>query len=212
VFFANSDPVRESLVASLNRPGGNATGVIIFGAASVTKRVQLLHELVPQAAIAYLMNPNNPSGDVEMSAAQAAARSLGRKMLVLRASSEREFDTAFATMAEQRAAALLVASDVFFLGRRHLLVSLAARHRIPAIYYLRAFAEAGGLMTYGNTLLDMYHQVCVYVGRILNGTKPADLPVIQSTKFELVINLKTAKALGLALPGSLLIQADQVIE
>jgi putative ABC transport system substrate-binding protein len=212
VFAANGDPVREGLVASLNRPGGNATGITIFGAAAVTKRLQLLHELVLQAAIAYLMNPSNPNGDIELSAAQTAARSLGQEMLVFRASSERELDTAFVTMAQQRAGALLVATDLFFLARRDLLASMAARHQLPAIYYLREFAEAGGLMTYGNRLTDVYRLVGIYVGRILKGEKPADLPVQQSTKFELVINLKTAKALGLTLPNALLVSADEVIE
>jgi putative ABC transport system substrate-binding protein len=212
VFAANGDPVREGLVASLNRPGGNATGITIFGAAAVTKRLQLLHELVLQAAIAYLMNPSNPNGDIELSAAQAAAHSLGQEMLVFRASSERELDTAFAAMAQRRAGALLVASDLFFLARRDLLVSLAARHRLPAIYYLREFAEAGGLMTYGNRLTDVYHQVGVYVGRILKGARPADLPVVQSTRFELVINVQTARMLGLTVPSMLLATADEVIE
>jgi putative tryptophan/tyrosine transport system substrate-binding protein len=213
VFAANGDPVRDDLVASLNRPGGNVTGVTIFGAAAVTKRLQLLHDLMPQVvAIAYLMNPNNPNGEVEMRAAQAAAQSLGLQMHVLSASNEGELEVAFATMAQHRAGALLVASDLFFLGRRDQLVSLAARHQIPAIYYLREFAEAGGLMSYGNRLSDMYHQVGIYVGRILKGEKPGDLPVQQATKFELVINLKTAKVLGLAVPNSIQLLADEVIE
>jgi putative tryptophan/tyrosine transport system substrate-binding protein len=213
VFTANGDPVRNGLVASLNRPGGNATGITIFGAAAVTKRLQLLHELVPQAAaIAYLMNPNHPSGDVEMGAAETAAVSLGKKMLVFRASSEGEFEAAFAAMVQQRCDAILVASDVFFLSRRDQLASLAARHRIPAIYYLREFAEAGGLMAYGNRLPEAYHQVGLYVGRILKGEQPRDLPVQQSTKFELLINLKTAKALGLVVSNSMQLLADEVIE
>jgi putative ABC transport system substrate-binding protein len=213
VFAANGDPVRDNLVASLNRPGGNATGVTRFGAAAVTKRLQLLHDLMPQVvAIAYLMNPNNPNGEVEMRAAQAAAQSLGLQMHVLSASNEGELEVAFATMAQHRAGALLVASDLFFLGRRDQLASLAARHQIPAIYYLREFAEAGGLMSYGNRLLDTYHQVGIYVGRILKGEKPGDLPVQQATKFELVINLKTAKALGLDVPIGLSAAADELIE
>jgi putative ABC transport system substrate-binding protein len=212
VFAANGDPVREGLVATLNRPGGNVTGITIFGAAAVTKRLQLLHELVRPAAITYLMNPSNPNGDTEMDAAQMAARSIGQEMIVLRASSERELDTAFATTAQQRGGALLVASDLFFLARREVIVSLAARHQLPAIYYLREFAEAGGLMTYGNILADVYHQVGVYVGRILKGAKPTDLPVMQSTKFEFVLNLKTAKRLGLEIPPALLAVADEVIE
>jgi putative tryptophan/tyrosine transport system substrate-binding protein len=213
VFTANGDPVRNGLVASLNRPGGNVTGITIFGQAAVTKRVQLLHELVPQiAAIAYLMNPNNPSGNIEMKAAETAAVSLGKEMLVLRASSEGELDAAFATMAHQRSDVLLVGSDTFFISRRDQLASLAAGHRIPAMYYLREFAEAGGLITYGNMLPDAYRLVGIYVGRILKGEKPADLPVMQSTKFEMVINLKTAKALGLDVPLHLQQGADEVIE
>ena len=213
VFTANGDPVGQGLVASLNRPGGNVTGITIFGDVTVTKRLQLLQELVPQAAaIAYLMNPTNLNGDTELRAAQTAARSLGKEMPVLRASNEREIDTAFGTMARQQAGALVVASDPFFYWRRDQLVSLAAHHRVPAIYYLPGFARAGGLMAYGNSLTDMYRLVGVYVGRILKGEKPGDLPVQQSTKFELLINLKTTKALGLTVPDTLLARADEVIE
>jgi putative tryptophan/tyrosine transport system substrate-binding protein len=213
VFAINGDPVRDGLVASLNRPGGNATGVTIFGPDAVTKRLQLLLELAPQAAaIAYVMNPNNPRGDVEMSAAQAAARTLRKEMLVLSAGSERELDDVFATADRRRMGALLFASDPFFLSRREQLVALTARHRMPAMYYLREFAEAGGLIAYGNILTDVYRLVGIYVGRILNGEKADDLPVQQSTKFELVINLKAAKALGLTLPSTLLVSADEVIE
>ena len=213
VFTANSDPVAQGLVTSLNRPGGNVTGVTIFGPAAVTKRLQLLRDLMPQVvAIAYLMNPSNPNAEFELQAAQTAARSLGLEMLVLRAGTERELDTTLATTAQQRAGALLVASDTFFVGRREQVVTLAARHQLPAIYYLREFAEAGGLMTYGNSLPDVYRHVGVYVGRILKGEKPADLPVVQSTKFELIVNLKTAKALGLDIPPNFLTLADEVIE
>jgi putative ABC transport system substrate-binding protein len=213
VFATNGDPLREGLVASLNRPGGNVTGVTIFGAAAVTKRMQLLHEVVPQAAtIDFLMNPNNPNGDLEMRAAQTAARSLGKEILVLRASNESELDAAFATMAQQRGAALLGASDTFLFGRRDKIISLAAQHRIPAIYYLREFAEAGGLMAYGNRITDAYRVVGNYVGRILKGEKPADLPIVQATKYEFLINLKTAKALGIEVPNSMQLLADEVIE
>jgi putative tryptophan/tyrosine transport system substrate-binding protein len=213
VFTANGDPISEGLVASLRRPGGNVTGITIFGPAAVTKRVQLMHQLVPQATtIAYLMNPNHPSGEIEMSAAQTAARSLGKEMPVFRASNERELDTAFATMVQQQTDALVVASDPFYWSRRGELASLAARHRLPAIYYLPEFARAGGLMAYGNSLPDQYRLVGVYVGRILKGEKPGDLPVVQSTKFEFVINLKNAKTLGLDVPPTLLARADEVIE
>jgi putative tryptophan/tyrosine transport system substrate-binding protein len=200
-------------VTSLRRPGGNVTGITIFGPAAVTKRVQLMHELIPQAAtIAYLMNPNHPSGEIEMGAAQTAARSLGKEMLILSASNERDLDAAFITMAQQQTGALVVASDPFFYSRRGELASLAARHRLPAIYYLPEFARAGGLMAYGNSLVDIYRLVGVYVGRILKGEKPGDLPVVQSTKFEFVINLKTAKTLGLDVPLGLTAGADEVIE
>jgi putative ABC transport system substrate-binding protein len=176
VFTANGDPISEGLVASLRRPGGNITGITIFGPAAVTKRVQLMHELVPQATtIAYLMNPNHPSGELEMSDAQTAARSLGKEMPVLSASNESEIDTAFATMVQQQTGALVVASDGFFYSRRGKLASLTAHHRIPAIYFLPGFVRAGGLMSYGNSLTDVYRLAGVYVGRILKGEKPADL-------------------------------------
>jgi ABC-type uncharacterized transport system substrate-binding protein len=213
VFAINGDPVKTGLVGSLNRPDGNATGITIFGPAAVTKRLPLLHELVPHgAAVAYLVNPNNPHGDVEMNAAQAALRSLGKEMMVLNAGSESELDAAFAAMDRQRPAALLVASDPFFVTRRDQIVSLVARRRVPAIYYLREFVEAGGLMAYGNRLADVYRLVGIYIGRILKGEQLIDLPVQQSTKFELVINLKTATALGLTVPLSLQVAADEVIE
>jgi putative tryptophan/tyrosine transport system substrate-binding protein len=213
VFTANGDPISEGLVASLRRPGGNITGFTIFGPAAVTKRVQLMQQLIPQAAtLAYLMNPNHPSGEIEMTAAQMAARSSGKEMLVLRAKNERELDTAFETMVQQQAGALVVAPDPFFYSRAGELVSLAARHRVPAIYYLPEFARDGGLMAYGNSLPDIYRLVGVYVGRILKGEKPGDLPVVQSTKFEFVINLKTARSLGLDVPLGLTAGADEVIE
>jgi putative tryptophan/tyrosine transport system substrate-binding protein len=213
VFGMFGDPIREGLVDSLSRPGGNATGVTIFGPAAVTKRLQLLHDLVPQAAvIAFLMNPNNPNGSIELKAAQAAAASLGRQIVVFSASSESELDTAFASMVQQRIGTLLGASDPFLFNRRDQIVLLAARHAIPAIYYLRDFARAGGLMAYGNSLTDMYRLVGVYVGRILKGEKPTDLPVVQSTKFEFVINLQTARALGIEVPNSMQLLADEVIE
>jgi putative ABC transport system substrate-binding protein len=211
VFMANGDPVAAGLVASLNRPGGNLTGVTIFGMMAAGKRLELLRQLMPKAGmIAYLMNPNNPNWELDN--VQAAARSLGQQILVLNADSDREIDTAFATVAQQRVAALLVASDPLFFDRRDQLIALAARQAVPAIYYLRAFSQAGGLLSYGNDLADMYRQVGKYTGRVLNGERPADLPVMQSTKFELVINLKTAKALGLSIPPTLVAVADEVIE
>ena len=175
------------------------------------RRLELLRQSIPKAGlIAYLMNPNNPNRELDN--VQAAGRSLGQQILVLKADGAREIDTAFATIAQQRVAALLVASDPLFFDRREQLIALAARQAIPAIYYLRAFSEAGGLLSYGNNLTDMYRQVGTYTGRILKGERPADLPVIQSTKFELVVNLKTAKALGLEIPSTLIAIADHVIE
>lgn len=214
VFSANGDPVSEGLVASLNRPNGNITGITIFGPSAVTKRLQLLHELIPHevATFAYLTNPSSPNSDIELRAAETAVRSLGKKFLILRASSEVELETAFVTIDQNRVGALLVASDTFFFGWRDKIVSLVALHQIPTIYYLRGFAQAGGLMSYGNSLDDMYRQMGIYTGRILKGEKPADLPVQQSTKFELVINLKTAKALGLTVSPQLLARADEYIE
>jgi putative ABC transport system substrate-binding protein len=207
------EPVKEGLVDSLSRPGSNVTGATIFGPAAITKRLQLLHDLVPQTAVtAFLVNPNNPNGNVEITAAQTAAASLGRQIVVLNASSESELDAAFANMVQQRIGALLGASDPFFYNRRDHIVSLAARHRIPAIYYLRDFARAGGLMAYGNSLTELYRLVGVYTGRILKGEKPTDLPVAQSTKFEFVINLQAARALGIEVPNSMQLLADEVIE
>jgi putative ABC transport system substrate-binding protein len=206
VFMANGDPVAAGLVASLNRPAGNLTGVTIFGMMAAGKRLELLRQLMPKAGtIAYLMNPNNPNREFDN---VQAARSLGQQILVLNADGGREIDTAFATIA----AAVLVASDPLFFDRRDQLIALAARQAVPAIYYLRAFSQAGGLISYGNNLADMYRQVGTYTGRVLNGERPADLPVMQSTKFELVINLKTAKALSLEVPATLLALADEVIE
>jgi len=211
VFMANGDPVAAGLVASLNRPGGKLTGVTIFGMMAAGKRLELLLQLMPKpGTVAYLMNPNNPNRELDN--VQAAASSLGQKILVLNADGGPEIDTAFTTIAQQGAAALLVASDPLFFDRRDQLIALAAHQAVPAIYYLRAFSQAGGLSSYGSSLTDMYRQVGIYTGRVLNGEQPADLPVIRSTKYELVINLKTAKALGLTVPPSLLARADEVIE
>jgi len=211
VFMANGDPVASGLVASLNRPGGNATGITIFGTIAAGKRLELLRQLIPKAGIvAYLMNPRNPN--LEIDAVRTAAHTLGQQLLVLNASNDPELDAAFVVIAQQQVAALLVASDSLFFDRRERLVALVARQLIPAIYYLRAFPQAGGLSSYGNSLTDLYRQCGIYTGRVLKGEKPADLPVIQSTKFEFVINLNTAKALGLEIPPTLLALADEVIE
>ena len=213
VFTSNGDPVRKGLVASLNRPGGNATGVTIFGASAVTKRLQLLHDLLPHVGVfGFLMNPNHPNSTAEMKVAETAARSISKDMLIFSASSQSEIDAAFLKMAQQQVGALIGGSDTFLFERREKIVSLAAQYQIPAIYYVRGFAEAGGLMAYGNSVADMYLLVGKYVGRILKGEKPADLPVQQSTKVELIINMKTAKALGITFPLTLLGRADEVIE
>ncbi len=213
VFTTNGDPVKEGLVASLNRPGGNVTGFTIFGGGAVAKRVQLLRECVPKIAVlGFLMNPTNPSANFELNAAQEAAHSVRIDVHVISASNETELEAVFAGMAQRPFDALLVASDSFFYTQRDLLVSLIAEQRLPAIYYLSEFAEAGGLMTYGNKLVELYSLVGLYVGRILKGEKPAQLPVQQSANFELVINLKTAKMLGLTIPPGILSIADDVIE
>jgi putative ABC transport system substrate-binding protein len=213
VFVIGSDPVKEGLVASFNRPGGNITGVSIISSALVSKQFELLHELVPQAAVVgILLNPSNPNADFELSDLQSAARSMGLQLVVVRANTESGIESAFASLVQQHAAALLVEPDAFFLTRREQLVALAAHQAIPTIYTLREYAATGGLMSYGTNLADAYRQAGVYVGRILKGTKPADLPVMQPTKFELVINAVTARMLGLTVPPSLLSVADEVIE
>jgi putative ABC transport system substrate-binding protein len=213
VFIVGGDPVRFGLVASLNRPGGNVTGVSVLSGPLTAKRLELLRELVHQAGVvACLVNPNNPEADSQLTDIRAAARTFGQEILILNASTDDELHTAFAMLVRQRAAGLLVGNDAFFVLRREQLVALAAHHAIPAVYFLREFAAAGGLMSYGDSLTDAYRQVGLYLGRILKGTKPTDLPVQQSTKVELIINLKTANALGLDVPPTLLARADEVIE
>ena len=213
VFTSGSDPVAAGFVSSLNRPGGNVTGVSLFVSVLEGKKLELLRELVPTAAvIGFLLNPNNPRADVDTADMQAAARALGKLLLILKADGEHDFDAVFTNLAQQRVDALVVHTEPFFLSRRDHLVELAARYSIPTIYGLREFAAAGGLISYGTKLSDSYRQVGIYTGKILKGEKPADLPVMQPTKFEFVINLKTAKALGLEVPSTLLARADEVIE
>jgi len=213
VFISDQDPVKVGLVSNLSRPSGNATGISQFTSELEAKRLELLRELVPNTRlIAILVNPSYPDADTQVKGAQEAARGFGEQLIVLNAANDNDFEPAFAILEQRRAGALLVASDPFFASRRQELVALAARKGVPAIYQFRAYALAGGLMTYGTRLPDSYRQVGVYAGRVLNGAKPADLPVVQSVKFELVINLKAAKALGLAVPPALLVRADEVIE
>jgi putative tryptophan/tyrosine transport system substrate-binding protein len=214
VFRHGGDPVRDGLVASLARPGGNLTGVSQLGDEGMTpKRLELLSELVPQArVIALLVNPNNSTAERVIQEVQQAARAKGVQLHVLKASSESEIDTAFASLVQLHADALVVGADPFLTSRRERLVPLASRHAVPAIYAWREFAASGGLISYGASLSSALRLVGAYAGRVLKGAKPADLPVQQSTTFELVINLKTAEALGLTVPLSILARADEVIE
>jgi putative ABC transport system substrate-binding protein len=201
------------LVASLNRPGGNITGGTALNTELLAKRLELLHEAVPSAkSVAVLVNPTNPNAESETQDAQAAARTLGEQLHILHASRERDFDTVFASMAQVRAGGLVIAADAFLAGRSEQLAALTVRHAVPAIYQFRGFAAAGGLMSYGGIVGENYYLVGLYTGRILEGEKPADLPVQQSTRIELIINLKTAKTLGITFPLTLLGRADEVIE
>jgi putative ABC transport system substrate-binding protein len=213
VFNSGGDPVKLGIVASLNRPGGNATGVSMLFVELGPKQLEMLHKLVPKVAvIAVLVNPTMASAEKETQDALAAGRALGKQVHIVTASREGEIGTAFGDLVKHGAGALLVAPDPFFFARREHFVALAAHHAVPAIYFAREFPEAGGLMSYGTSVADVYQQVGIYAGRILKGEKPADLPVVQPTKFELVIKLKTAKALGLEVPPDLLAIADEVIE
>ena len=213
IFTTGGDPVQLGLVASLNRPGGNVTGVSQLTEEVAPKRVELAHELVPTATvIGLLLNPGNSQAETMTAASQAAAVTLGLRLNVLRASTDAELDTAFSTLLQMRAGALAIGGDSFFNSRVELLAALSNRHSVPSVYQNHEFTAAGGLISYGGSLMDSYRLAGVYTGRILKGDKPADLPVQQSTKVELIINLKTAKALGLTVPMSLLGRADELIE
>jgi len=212
VFAMGGDPVRLGIVPSLARPGGNITGVSFLVNRLAAKQLQLLSELVPKAGIlGFLVNPNDPNFAPDMRDAQEAADALGQKLAVVKAGTVDDFEATFRTLVEQRVGALLVQVGPFFADQRTRIAALAARHRLPAIYGLREFVDAGGLMSYGTSITAANRQLGLYVARVIKGTKPSDLPVIQSTTFELVINLKTAKALGLTIPPSLLGRADEVI-
>jgi putative ABC transport system substrate-binding protein len=211
VFVTGNDPIQQGLVDSISRPTGNVTGVFFYSL--VSKQLELLREVLPKAVvIGMLINPTSLDAEPQIRDAQAAARALGQQLHILHAKSERDFDTAFATVAQKRAGALVIRGNALFFGHRNRLVELAARYAMPVVSDVREYVAAGGLMTYGASIANAYRQTGIYAGRIVKGAKPADLPVEQPTKFELVINLKTAKALGLTIPESFLLRADEVIE
>jgi putative ABC transport system substrate-binding protein len=213
VFEIGGDPIKLGLVTTLNRPGSNITGVSILVGTLAAKQFEVLHETVPKTAlIGFLVNPTIADAETQTKNALAAAESVGQKLLVVQAHTDSELEAAFVTLVQQHAGALVVGADPFFITRRDKLVELATRHKLPTIYFFRQFASAGGLMSYGTSITEAHRIVGLYVGRILKGEKPADLPVQQSTKVELVINLKTAKALGLNIPLPLIGRADEVIE
>ena len=211
VFVSGSDPVRDGLVASLNRPGGNVTGVVFFSSVLGTKRLELLRQLVPKGTIGMLANPGTES-DVERNDVQVAAKAAGQELIIFDVASVRDIETAFATLVQRGVDALFVGGGAFLFSNQERVIALAARHSLAATYSQREFVTSGGLMSYGSNQSDAYRQAGVYVGRILKGEKPSDLPVMQSTKFEFVINLKTAKTLGLEVPPTLLALAEEVIE
>jgi putative tryptophan/tyrosine transport system substrate-binding protein len=213
VFVTGADPVKLGLVASLNRPGGNITGITALGMELAAKRLELVREMVPNASVAALLvNPANPNAEITTRDVQAAASSLGLTLHVLHAGNDRDLDAAFASLTQLGAGALVITADGFFIGRSQKLAALAMRHAVPTVFQFRAFAAAGGLLSYGGSTTDSYRQAGVYAGRILRGEKPGELPVIQATKIELIVNLKAAKALGLEVPPTLLARADEVIE
>jgi putative ABC transport system substrate-binding protein len=213
VFTMGADPVAFGLVASLNRPGGNVTGITLISGEIVSKRIAVLRDLLPSAKVlGVLMNSTTPASEAESVAAERTAHTLGWQVKVLRVGKELDFDTAFQPLVGERVDALLVTTDPIFESQRHRIVALAAQHAVPTIYALREYAVAGGLMSYGASINDVYRQAGSYVGRVLKGEKPSDLPVIQTSKFELLINLKTAKTLGIAVPAAVLALADEVIE
>ena len=213
VFVIGDDPLRYDLVTSLNRPGGNITGLSLFISTLMAKRLELLNEMIPAtSAIAMFVNPNNPNADLETRNMQEAALTSARELHIIKVSNTSEIDAGFATLVQQHIGALLVGTDTFFFSQGHQIITLAARYQIPTIYFVHALAAAGGLLSYGPNFVNEWRQAGIYAGRILKGTKPTDLPILQPTKFELVINLKTAKALGIDVPPTLLARADEVIE